>query len=121
MVRAGVNPVNVARAIASIDEEIARMARAGVTPSELTDAKRYLIGSMPRMLETNGGIAGFLHTADYFGLGLDFDQRLPALLDAVTLDDVHEVARTFLAPDRAAIVVAGPPAGAEPAHGEEPA
>jgi zinc protease len=120
LVRAGVNPANVARAIASIDEEVARMARDGVTASELTDAKHYLIGSMPRVLETNSGIAGFLHTADYFGLGLDFDQRLPGLLNAVSLDDVHDVARTFLAPDRAAIVVAGPPADAVQASGEEP-
>jgi zinc protease len=110
LVRAGVSPSNVAKAIASIDEELLRMAHDGVTPSELADAKRYLIGSMPRMLETNGGIAGFLHSADFFDLGLDFDQRLPGLLDAVTLDDVHQVARTFLVPDRAAIVVAGPPA-----------
>jgi predicted Zn-dependent peptidase len=74
---------------------------------------------MPRMLETNGGIAGFLHSADFFGLGLDFDQRLPALLDAVTLEEVHDVARTFLVPDRAAIVVAGPPAdGLVPGAGE---
>ena len=121
MVRAGVNPSNVARAIASIDEELTRMAQDGVTPSELADAKRYLIGSMPRMLETNGGIAGFLHSADFFGLGLDFDQRLPGLLDAVTLEEVHEVARTFLAPDRAAIVVAGPPAdGVDPGVAEPP-
>ena len=109
LVRAGVNPSNVDEAIASIDEELLRMAHDGVTPSELADAKRYLIGSMPRMLETNGGIAAFLHSADFFGLGLDFDQRLPGLLDAVTLDDVHDVARTFLAPDRATIVVAGHP------------
>ena len=121
MVRAGVNPSNVARAIASIDEELTRMAQDGVTPSELADAKRYLIGSMPRMLETNGGIAGFLHSADFFGLGLDFDQRLPGLLDAVILEDVHEVARTFLVPDRAAIVVAGPPAdGVDPVAAEPP-
>lgn len=110
LVRAGVNPANVPRAIASIDEEIVRMARDGVTAAELDDSKRYLIGSMPRTLETNGGIAAFLHTADVFGLGLDYDQRLPDLLDAVTLDEVHDVARTFLAPDRATIVVAGPQA-----------
>lgn len=112
LVRAGVNPSNVACAIASIDEELTRMAHGGVTPAELSDAKRYLIGSMPRMLETNGGIAGFLHTSDVFGLGMDFDQRLPALIDAVTADEVLDVARTFLAPDRAAIVVAGPAADA---------
>jgi zinc protease len=109
LVRAGVNPANVPRALASIDEELSRMARDGVTGAELSDAKRYLIGSLPRTLETNGGIAAFLHTADFFGLGVDFDQRLPGLLDAVTREDVHDVARTFLAPERATIVVAGPP------------
>ena len=111
VVRAGVNPVNVERTIRAIDDEIAKVARDGVTPDELADSKRYLIGSMPRTLETNGGIASFLHDADYFGLGLDYDRRLPDLLDAVTLDDVHDVARTFLSTDRAAIWVAGPPAG----------
>jgi zinc protease len=116
MVQAGVNPANVERAIASIDEELTRMSSEGVTASELADAKHYMIGSMPRVLETNSGIAGFLHSADFFGLGLDFDQRLPGLLDAVTLDEVHDVARTFLVPDRAAIVVAGPPAGAGEPH-----
>ena len=110
VVRAGVNPANVERAIASIDDEVGRMARDGVTPEELDDTRRYLVGSMPRTLETNGGIASFLHTADFFGLGLDFDRRLPGLLDAVTLDQVHDVARTFLRPDHAAIVVAGPEA-----------
>src|SRR5690606_41287389 len=86
--RAGVSPANVRRAIASIDEEIARMAADGVTEQELEDAKRYLIGSMPRMLETNGGIASFLHSADVFGLGLDYDARLPGLIAAVSRDEV---------------------------------
>ena len=109
VIRAGVNPANVERTVLAIDDEVERMARDGVTPEELADSKRYLIGSMPRTLETNGGIASFLHDADYFGLGLDYDRRLPALLDAVTLDEVNDVARTFLSSDRAAIWVAGPP------------
>jgi zinc protease len=109
VIRAGVNPANVERTVLAIDDEVERMVRDGVTPEELADSKRYLIGSMPRTLETNGGIASFLHDADYFGLGLDYDRRLPALLDAVTLDEVNDVARTFLSTDRAAIWVAGPP------------
>jgi zinc protease len=107
-VRAGVNPANVERAITSIDDELERMARDGVTPAELDDAKRYLVGSMPRTLETNGGIAAFLHTADFYDLGLDYDERLPGLIEAVTLDEVQAVAREFLVPARASIVVAGP-------------
>jgi zinc protease len=108
VVRAGVHPDNVERAIASIDEEIGRMGREGVTASELEESRRYLIYSMPRVLETNAGIAEFLHRAEYFGLGLDFDRRLPALLEAVSLEEVNAVAREFLDPARAAVAVAGP-------------
>jgi zinc protease len=108
VIRAGVAAENVDRALASIDEEVVRMALEGVTPAELSDAKQYLIGSMPRILETNNGIATFLLTAEFFGLGLDFDRRLPGLLEAVTLDEVNVVARRLLAVDRAAVAIAGP-------------
>ena len=108
VVRAGVNPANVDRAIASIDEEIRRMASEGLTPEELRDCKEYLIGSIPRLLETNGAIATFLQTAEFFGLGLDHDLRLPSLLGAVTLEDVNAAARHTLDVNRAAVVVAGP-------------
>ena len=107
LIRAGVNPANVDRAIASIDHEIAKIAREGLSAEELADCKRYLIGSMPRMLETNASIARFLQTAEFFGLGTDYDVRLPGLLDAVTLDEVNAAAAT-LSPDHAALVVAGP-------------
>jgi zinc protease len=108
IVRAGVNPANVDRAIASIDEEMRRMAGEGLTPEELSDCKQFLIGSIPRLLETNGAIATFLQTAEFFGLGLDHDLRLPSLLDAVTLEDVNAAARQALDVNRAAVVVAGP-------------
>jgi zinc protease len=107
-IRAGVSPANVDRAVASIDEEVGRLAREGITPQELSESQQYLIGSMPRALETNMGIAGFLQTAEFFGLGLDYDLRLPAFLLAVTLDDVHTAARRLLDPDRATVVIAGP-------------
>jgi len=107
-VRAGVNPGNVERAIHAIDDEVRRMAVEGMTAEELADCKQYLIGSIPRLLETNGAIVTFLHTAEFFGLGLDHDLRLPSLLGSVTLDDVNAAARNSLDVNRAAIVVAGP-------------
>jgi zinc protease len=108
MIRAGVNPSNVGRAIASIDAELAKLAEEGPTEKEVQESTQYLIGSMPRTLETNSGIAIFLQTAEFFGLGLDYDVRLPDLLRAVTRDQVHEAARRALDPARAAVVVAGP-------------
>jgi zinc protease len=107
-IRAGVDAANVDRAVESIDAEVDRMAQEGPTEKELRESKQFLIGSMPRTLETNTGIATFLQTAEFFGLGLDYDLRLPGLINAVTLDAAHEAARNVLASSRASLVIAGP-------------
>lgn len=112
-IRAGVSPGNVDRAVASIDEEVTRLASDGLTPKEFEESRNYLIGSMPRMLETNAGIAAFLQNAEFFGLGLDYDERLPELLRAVSIDEANAAARRLLDPGRAAVVIAGPYQSAE--------
>jgi len=106
-IRAGVNAANVDRAVAAIDEELTRFASDGPTDQEVEDTLRYLIGSLPRTLETNAKIANFLQTAEFFGLGADYDRRMADLLRAVTRADVHEAARRWLDPSRAAVVIAG--------------
>jgi zinc protease len=108
VIRAGVSGANVDRAVRSIDEELARLAGEGISAKELEDSRTYLIGSMPRALETNAGIAMFLQTSEFFGLGLDYDVRMPNMLRAVTLDQVNAVARRLIDPARAALVIAGP-------------
>jgi zinc protease len=108
MIRAGVSPSNVDRAIAAIDHELVRLRTDGLMPKELAESRQYLIGAMPRALETNAGIANFLQNAELFGLGPDYDVQLPSLLSAVTLDEANDAARRTLDPERATIVVAGP-------------
>jgi zinc protease len=110
-IRAGISPANVDRAVASIDEEITSLITDGLTPKELDESRRYLIGSIPRALETNAAIANFLQVAEFFDLGLDYDVRLPDLLGAVTLEQANAAARRALHPDRATYVIAGPYAG----------
>jgi zinc protease len=111
LIRAGVNPSNVERALASIDAEIERFAAEGPTEKEVNESRQYLIGSLPRRLETNSGIASFLQMVEFFDLGMDYDVRVPDLLGKVTLDDVHAAARAVLDPEKASVVVAGPYAG----------
>jgi zinc protease len=108
MIRAGVSAANVERAITSIDEELTAVRRDGITAKELMESRQYIIGSLPRALETNAGIAQFLQSAEFFGLGLDYDLRLPGLLAGVTLDEVNAAADRTLDPDLATVVVAGP-------------
>jgi zinc protease len=108
MVRAGVSAAHVDRTIGSIDRELSLVGTEGLTQKELDESKSYLTGSIPRQLETNAGIAGFLLSAEFHSLGVDHDQELPELINAVTLDQANQVARRLLDPARAVIVVAGP-------------
>ena len=57
-----------------------------------------MIGSIPRQLETNAAIASFLLAVETFGLGLDYDQRLPGLIGAITKDAADAAARRLLDP-----------------------
>ena len=43
-----------------------------------------------------------------FGLGLDYDARLPDLLNAVTLEEANRAATRAMDPERATVVIAGP-------------
>jgi zinc protease len=107
-IRAGVSAENVERTIASIDAELKSVLQDGFTEQEIDESRSYLVGSLPRQLETNSAIASFLLNAEFFGLGLDYDVRLPGLLSAVTRDAAIAAARQLLDPDRATIAVAGP-------------
>lgn len=108
VIRAGVDPGNVARALDAIDVEVGALGRDGATEREFLETKQFLIGSIPRMLENNSSIAVFLQTAEFFGLGLDYDRRLPGLLRAVTIEQVNAAAAAVLHPARACAAVAGP-------------
>ncbi|MCA1648748.1 MAG: insulinase family protein [Acidobacteria bacterium] len=108
VIRAGVDPMNVDRALEAIDHEVAALAATGPTPRELAETRDYLIGSIPRLLETNQSIAAFLQASEQFGLGLDYDRRLADLLRAVTLEEVRSAAAEALRPERAAVAIAGP-------------
>lgn len=111
MIRAGVAPSNVEQTLSSIDAELTEVLSRGLTSGEIAESKQYLAGSLPRQLETNASIASFLLSAELFGLGLDYDSRLPGLIAAVTDDEVQAVARRLMDPPTATIAVAGPWAG----------
>jgi zinc protease len=108
LVRAGVDPVNVERAVEAIDTEVRELGARGPTPAEVAETREYLVGSIPRMFETNEAVAAFLQNAELFGLGLDYDQRLPSLLAAITREQIAAAAAEVLDPDRAAVAIAGP-------------
>ncbi len=107
-VSAGVNPVNVEKAVDLIRQEIKRFVNEPVTSEELADSQANFIGRLPLSLESNAGVAGALSTLERFNLGLDYYQRYPGMVTSVTPEQVLETARRYLDPDRLAVAVAGP-------------
>jgi zinc protease len=107
-IRAGVSAANVEKTIASIDTELTTLLEKGFTAQEIDESKSYMIGAIPRQLETNAAIAAFLLSVETFGLGLDYDERLPGLIGAVAKDAADAAARRLLDPARATVAVAGP-------------
>jgi zinc protease len=108
MIRAGVAAANVEKTIASIDHELTVVLADGLPRKDVEDSKRFLVGSLPRQLETNAAIASFLLAVELYGLGLDFDARYSSLIDAVAPEAATAAARRLFDPSRATIAVAGP-------------
>jgi zinc protease len=85
--------------------EMERMRKEGVSEKELEGAKKYLIGSFPMRLNTQGKLANFLTQVEYYGLGLDYPEKYPSLIRSVTREDVLRVARKYLHPENYILVV----------------
>jgi len=108
-VRAGVNPANVDAAFRGIQEELERLRAGGVTAAELERGQRYSTGTLVLQLETNDGVAGVIQDIEFFGLGLDYIDRYPGIVEGLTLDSVNAAAARHLPPYEETVrVVAGP-------------
>ncbi|HEV2527274.1 MAG TPA: hypothetical protein VGT61_02340 [Thermomicrobiales bacterium] len=68
-----------------------------------------MTGVLPIALESSAGVAATLLTIEYHGLGLDYIERYPEIIRALTVEDLQSAARAYLDPDRVVIATAGPP------------
>jgi len=105
---AGCEPGNLDKTIHLIRQEIKRFVKTRVTPVELSDSQSHLIGSLPLSLESNAGLANALINMERFNLGLDYYQRYPQIIQAITSDHILEAARRYLHPDQLVVASAGP-------------
>ncbi len=105
---AGVNPQNVDTAVEAMLSELRRIQDEPVSNEELDDVKDYATGIQPLRLESNDGIAAALLDMEFYNLGLDYLQRLPSLVRAVTPEQVQSAAQKYLNTETYALVVAGP-------------
>jgi zinc protease len=86
-------------AIATILQQMRRVQESPVTDAEIGSAKKFLIGSFPLKLDTQNSIVQFLLQVQFYGLGLDYIDRYPGYVTAVTKEDVQKAAQKYLHPN----------------------
>ena len=98
-----------AETLSVIRDTVRRMAEGGPTEAELAAAKKYIVSSYAlNNLNSSNAIAATLLSLQEEELGIDYMARRPALIEAVTLDDVKAAARKLLTAEPAILVI-GPP------------
>jgi zinc protease len=87
--------------------EFNRMRKEKVTEKDLRHAKNYLNGGFSLSLSTQGGVTNAVVLTRMLGLAPDDLENYRRRIEAVTAEDVIEVARKYIHTDNSTIVVVG--------------
>ena len=98
--------------------ELDRVRSEPVSEKEIADAKSYLTGVFPIRLETQEGVIDQLVQIKMFGLASDYLELYRSRVQAVTIEQIQGVAKKYVRPDVAAMVIVGD--GAQLTHQIEP-
>ena len=96
--------------------EIAKLAAEGLTEQELTRAKKKLFGKQAISFQSNATLAYTAALDELYGLGYLHYKAMAAELEAVTLDEVRDVARRYFHERPAVTVVVRPETVLPPAE-----
>jgi zinc protease len=94
-------------------EQIKRMHDHPITPQELETAQGYLIGHLALDFETSEGVASQTLELLVYNLALDYWNRFPENIRALTAEQVWKAAGQRLAPENSIIVLVGNLSGFE--------
>jgi predicted Zn-dependent peptidase len=107
MAAAGTDPVNIETVIELLKREIRRLAEEPLGDDDLDNAKNYLDGSLVVGLETFSAQVFQMVRDEAYGVRV-LSQAHREGIQRVTTDDVTRVAKTYLQPDAATVVVVQP-------------
>jgi predicted Zn-dependent peptidase len=100
-------PKNVRRVLDITLEEMKRFKKDGATAEELSAAKLHLKGSILLSLEsTVSRMSGIARQEYYFGRQFSADEIIAAI-DAVTLENIQQVAHTIVDPESLSLTLLG--------------
>jgi zinc protease len=101
------NPVNVAKVVSGVDEEVARILRDGVTAEELNRAKDGYIKQLEVSRTNDNMLASSLAENLFIGRTMQFDADLETRIKALTAEDVNAALRKYIHAEQLSVVTAG--------------
>ncbi len=102
-----VKPESRDAAVAATLEEIARFLKTGLTDKELREEKSARVGKYKVDLASNSGIAQALDAAVYYGFGIEYLDRFPSLIEAISKEEADAAFAGRVNPNQFTIVSAG--------------
>lgn len=103
----GTAPKNFDHVKKSFLAELKRIRDEPPTDTEVENAKKYLLGSLPFRFTTDGRIAEQLLSMERYKLGFGYLDDYRKAVAAVTPADVQAVAKKYLDPEHMVLVAAG--------------
>jgi zinc protease len=102
-----VAPENIDLAIDTTLKIVNDFISDGIREDELEDEKSSIAGTFIVGLATNGGMANQISSIELYGLGIDYLDRFPGMVKAVTRAQVNEAIHKYLHPEVATTIIAG--------------
>ncbi|MFO0704543.1 MAG: pitrilysin family protein [Candidatus Andersenbacteria bacterium] len=106
--RAGTDPAKALHAIEAILKEFKRIKRQLVTAEELKRAKSYLTGQLALELEESDNYAQLIAQQALFRPKIESLKQIHDKINAVTREEIREVAREVMDPSKLTLAVIGP-------------
>jgi len=107
-IHAGFDPDQATALVAAILEQLERVVNEPVAAAELDRARAYVAGRLQLRMEETGSVAAWLGTGESLLPRILTVDEVIERLNAVTVDDLLRVARTYVRPDLARLAVLGP-------------
>jgi zinc protease len=91
----GTDPAKLADVKAALHEEIAKLARDGLTAGEVARAKEKLIGQQEIRNQSNHAFATLVALNELYGLGHSYHLELNRKIEAITVAEIQRVAAHY--------------------------
>ncbi len=112
-VSAGVDPKNLSTAIKAILEQLS-LLKERVPESELSKAKELSKGRLLLSMEDSRNVAGWIGGQEILTERILSIDQVVSIINAITADELQQIARELLVGDRLRLAVVGPVTGDEP-------